>query len=348
MSRQFPALRGLAIIIVVLYHSIHMTDVYLGEVNLPATDGIGGLFLLTLSLLGVFAVPTFLFISGSFFIYSIRGQESRLSYRTVFLGLKHIVLPYLFWSMVFYLILYLWHNHLFTPFEYAKHLVVGYPFNFVPLIVVFYLLSPVLVRLSIKYSLAIIGLIAAYQIFLINVIYPGTLGFTFPEWSRFLVIPVLGRSMADWGIYFPLGMVFSLHSRLVVPYLLRFKWALAGTTVLFFTLGFLSVTKIIDFQAAYFITPLPFLGFAATISRNSIPLVRSLEAVGKRSYGLYLTNLIVIDSILFSMSLAAPQMLNYQLFVVPFLFALSLGIPLAAMNGLARVPNWGMYRYVFG
>lgn len=348
MSRQFPALRGLAILIVVLYHSIHMTEVFMGEAGLPPTQGIGGVILLTLSLLGVFAVPTFLFISGSFFIYSIRGQESRLSYRTVFLGLKHIVLPYLFWSLVFYLILYLWHHTLFSPLEYIKHLVVGYPFNFVPLIVVFYLLSPVLVRLSTKYSLVIIGLLAVYQVFLINVIYPGALGFTFPEWSRFFVVPVLGRSMADWGIYFPLGMVFSLHARSVVPYLLRFKWALAGATVLFFTLGFLSVTNIIDFQAAYFIIPLPFLGFAATISRSSIPLVRSLETVGKRSYGLYLTNLIVLDTILFSLSQAAPGMLNYQLILVPVLFALTIVIPLAAMNGLARVPNWGMYRFVFG
>jgi peptidoglycan/LPS O-acetylase OafA/YrhL len=348
MSRHFPALRGLAIIIVVLYHSIHMTEVFMGEAGIPATNGIGGFILLTFTLLGAFAVPTFLFISGSFFIYSIRGQESRLSYRTIFLGLKHIILPYVFWSLVFYLILYLWHDRLFTPFEYAKHLLVGYPFNFVPLIVFFYLVSPVLVRLSIKHSLIILGLIAAYQVFLINAVYPGTLGFAFPSWTNIFVLPVLGRSMADWGIYFPLGMVFSLHARLAAPVLLKYRTPFAGLTLLFFVLGFLSVANVIDFRAAYLIVPLPFLGFAASLSRSSIPLVKSLESVGKRSYGLYLTNLIVLDTILYGMTLTAPQMLNYQLIIVPVLFALSLAIPIAAMNGLARVPNMGMYRYVFG
>jgi peptidoglycan/LPS O-acetylase OafA/YrhL len=348
MSRQFPALRGLAIIIVVLYHSIHMSGVFMGEAGIPVTNGIGGIILMTFTLLGVFAVPTFLFISGSFFIYSIRGQESRLSYRTVFKGLKHILLPYLIWSLVFYLILYLWHDRVFSPFEYFKHLVVGYPFNFVPLIVFFYLLSPVLVRLSKKYSFLIIAIIAGYQIFLINVLHPGTLGFIFPDWTRFLVVPVLGRSIADWGIYFPLGMVFSLHAGTLTPYLLKIKWALAGATAAFFILGFLSVRNVLDFQAAYFIAPLPFVGFAATISRSSIPIVKSLEAVGKRSYGLYLTNLIVLDTVLYAMTLAAPQMLNYQLVIVPVLFALSVGIPMAAMSGLARMPKWGMYRFVFG
>jgi hypothetical protein len=67
-----------------------MSEVYMGEAGIPATNGVGDFILMTFTLLGVFAVPTFLFISGSFFIYSIRGQESRLSYRTVFKGLKHI------------------------------------------------------------------------------------------------------------------------------------------------------------------------------------------------------------------------------------------------------------------
>jgi peptidoglycan/LPS O-acetylase OafA/YrhL len=348
MNRQFPALRGLAIIIVVLYHSIHMSGVFMEEAGNPPTEGFGGFILMILTLLGVFAVPTFLFISGSFFIYSIRGQESRLSYRTVLSALKHILLPYLFWSMTFYLILYLWHETLFSPLEYLKHLAVGYPFNFVPLIVFFYLLSPVLVRLSKTYSMAIISLIAAYQIFLINVIYPGTLGFTFPEWTRYFVIPILGRSIADWGIYFPLGMVFSLHAGIITPHLQKFNWALAGATCTFFLLGFLSVRTVLNFPAAYFIIPLPFLGFAATISRNSIPLVRSLETVGKRSYGLYLTNLIVLDTILYAIALAAPQALNFQLVLVPTLFVLALGIPLAIMNGFARLPNMGFYRFVFG
>jgi hypothetical protein len=55
-----------------------------------------------------------------------------------------------------------------------------------------------------------------------------------------------------------------------------------------------------------------------------------------------------LDTVLYGLSQAAPQVLNYQLVVVPVLFALAVWILMAAMNGLARMPKWGMYRFVFG
>jgi fucose 4-O-acetylase-like acetyltransferase len=64
----------------------------------------------------------------------------------VVLGLRHILVPYVIWSAVFYLVVYLLQGEQYTVFEYAKNLAVGYPYHFVPLLVFFYLIAPLIVR----------------------------------------------------------------------------------------------------------------------------------------------------------------------------------------------------------
>lgn len=348
MSRHFVALRGIAILLVVLNHTTDMGVFRPQSLGYAPVEGWGRYVLLTLHQLGVFAVPTFLFISGCFVAYAARGTPARLSWKTVWAGLKRILLPYLLWSIVFYVLIYVLKNETYTIPGYIKNLLIGYPFHFVPILVFFYAISPILVRLADRFGALLVGLIMLYQVTLLNISYPSILGFAFPEWTQFLVPPVLGETLTLWGIYFPLGLVYSLNAARVRPGLETLKWISLIATILFFLLSVLHQSSVIDFPLAAHICPLTFLLLSPLIKRDSIPLVRKVEEVGKRSYGLYLTNLIVLELVLLIIQLVAPWILGYQILLQPLLFISALEIPLLVMRWLARSPARAVQRYVFG
>jgi hypothetical protein len=349
MKRQFPALRGLAILLVILNHTITLGYWDTLKWGYPPLEKWGTILITAFGQLGWIAVPTFLFISGGFFAYAAQGNPPRLTYKVVLANLLHILWPYLIWSIIFYILLFLGHGEKFSLFGYVKNLIVGYPFNFVPLIVFYYLLSPILVLLMNRFGwVPVITIIAGYQIFLINIVNSGILGLSFPEWMNIFVPPVLSRTMADWGVYFPLGLIYSLKIKNISPWLEKYKWVFAVFTLIFYILSVIKTVSNIGFPFVEFIFPLAFVLFSTSINRNSIPMVRELEYVGKRAYGLYLTDLIVIDTSLLIIRAFLPWMIMYQIILQPLLFSLALTIPLSLMNGIESLPKRSVYRYVFG
>jgi peptidoglycan/LPS O-acetylase OafA/YrhL len=348
MNRQFGALSGLAIVLVVLNHSIHMGMTFLPTLGYPAVEGWGRYVLEVLQQLGVFAVPTFLFISGCFATYALQSGSLRQSYKTMWSRLQHILWPYLIWSIVFYELLYAHYGQHYTIPEYVKFLLVGYPFNFVPLLVFYYVLSPLLVRLGKRYGLLLILGVAVYQLFLINIVIPQSLGFAFPYWMQVLVPPVVSTTLADWAIYFPLGIVYSLHAKAILPWLRRFRWAFVAAAALFFVLHVLHFASVIYAPLAGDLAPLALVCVIPLIRRDAIPFVQPLEWVGRMSYGLYLTHLIVADCVLWIIQVTAPQLLRDQLLLEPLLFVLTLSIPLILMYSMSRLPVRAAYRYMFG
>src|SRR5512139_3000186 len=102
MNRQLGALRGLAILIVVLYHTIGLGISIPQEWGYPSIEVWSRTILSLLQQPGTFAVPIFLFISGCFVSYAAGGTPPRLSWKTVWSGLKRLLWPYILWSSVFY------------------------------------------------------------------------------------------------------------------------------------------------------------------------------------------------------------------------------------------------------
>jgi hypothetical protein len=225
---------------------------------------------------------------------------------------------------------------------------VGFPFNFVPLIAFYYVLSPILVRLAKRFGFVLVVVIGLYQLILIKLVYPDMLGFTFPDWMAFLAPPVIRSTLALWAIYFPLGLVYSINARTLLPWLQRFRWAILALTLVFFVISLLDVFSVLRFPLAAFICPLLFLLFAPTLQRDSIPMARELEKIGRKAYGLFLTNLLVLDLVLFAFHLWLPWLFTYQVLLQPLLLTVALAGPLALMNGMMHLPTRPMYRYVFG
>lgn len=199
-----------------------------------------------------------------------------------------------------------------------------------------------------RFGWLVIGIIALYQIMLINQTNPGIMGLILPNWLRLLAPPVIKGTIASWGIYFPLGVVYSLNATNISPWLKKLKWLLVLLTTMMFSFTTLHNTGIINFPLAEYICPVSFVLLLPLIKRESIPFVKHLEKVGKKSYGLYLTNLIVLYITTLVIYWVTPQVLNYIALFQPFLFITALMIPLITMSSLERIPIRGAYRYVFG
>jgi peptidoglycan/LPS O-acetylase OafA/YrhL len=348
MSRQLGAFSGLAIALIVLNHAITLGI----DAQVPAGfSAIGGweqTLLSILQALGMFAVPIFLFISGNFVAYAAQGNPPRLSSKFLWSTLRHILIPYLIWSILFYILVLFVHDKRYSLVDYVKNLLVGYPYHFIPLLLFYYLVSPFLVILGKRYALPMLILVGIYQIFSMNVLHPGMLAFSFPAWTRWLTLPVLRQTLADWAIYFPLGLSFGLHANVLLPWLKRWNWLLLLSTVIVFFVGVLDAYKVITFPFASFICQTTFVLALPAISRQSIPIFRQFEDLGKRSYGLYLTHLIIIDLSLLVLGLILKGIIGLHIVLFPLLFVMGLFIPLGIMNLASRGRVKRAYRYVFG
>ena len=348
MSRQNVALSGIAMLLIVLNHTIHLGIEYATMLGYWQRYTPSGYFHWILQALGAFAVPIFLYISGSFVAYAATGEPPKLTRKFLQSGLIHILVPYLLWSVIFYLVLYINRGTQFSFIEYLRHLLVGYPFHFVPLLVFFYLISPILVPIAKRFAWILILGFLIYQLFLLNIKYPGTLGFEFPGWANIFVIPILGGTLADWGVCFPIGIVFGLHMQNIRPWLLKLKWVFFSLAIGSFLVALLDAQKIITGPLARFIGPILFLLVIPVIQRNSIPGVRRFEEVGKRSYGVYLTHLIVLDTIYLIISKLLPSAFQYTLILTPIILLIALIFPITVMNYLSKSAFRKYYRYVFG
>ena len=154
--------------------------------------------------------------------------------------------------------------------------------------------------------------------------------------------------MADWGLCFPLGIVFGLNNTKIRPWLMKSKWVFLSLTLVFYALGIGNAFKTVDFPFAQFIAPILFLFVIPVISRNSIPAVRQLEEVGKRSYGVYLTHLVILDTIYSLISKLIPVTLRYYVILIPLILLIGLFIPLGIMRYFSKSPLRKHYRYIFG
>ncbi len=335
-------------VLIVLNHTIYLGTIFPQEWGYPSAVGWGRTILAILQSFGWFAVPTFLFISGSFVSYAAQGDPPRLSFKFVYSSLRHILIPYIVWSLVFYILVYLEFNEAYSSLGYVKNLLVGYPYHFVPLLVFFYIFSPLLVRIGRSYGMILVVLIGLYQFLLINILYPETLGFTVPAWAHFLAPPIIRTTLADWGIFFPFGLVYGLHARQYIPWSKRLFWIILAATVGLFILGVLDSLSVIRLPLARYLSTVAFSLLIPAIRRDSIPFVRQLERIGRRSYGIYLTHLLVLNLILLGIKLFAPSAFIIYVVLFSLLFIFALLVPLLVMEGVAKGPAKPIYRYVFG
>lgn len=357
MNRQYGALSGVAICLIILNHTLTAVHMFW-----PAT-GWWHRVVSVFQAVGVFAVPTFLFISGAFVAYAARGKSS-LSFKFVWTSIKHILWPYLIWTFLYYTVLTITRDRQESLPQYLHYLLTGEPYHFVPLLMLFYLVSPLLVMLGERLGWLVLLAVGLYQLFLLHVINPGIFGSVAPGWMWHLTPPVVRETLSNWAIFFPMGLVFSMHNGRVKPYLLRFKWVSFWAALGLFVLGVLNLFGVVAAPWARFLAPFPLMLLLPIIDRNRIPFLARFEQVGRRSYGIYLAHFIVLDLVPFILVSVIPgtfqfvvSWLGYLLsekmatavIVYPLLFGAALFIPLWVMEWASKRPSTRkIYRYIFG
>ncbi len=347
MNRQFPALRGFAIFLVVVNHSITLGLQAARQAGFDLGQ-IEKVILLAVKEVGILAVPIFLFLAGSFFVYAVQGKDLKASYRIVWNSVFHILVPYVIWSAIYYGVVFLLRGEQYSLAGYAKNLLVGYPYNFVPILVFFYLIAPILIRAARQFPGFVIVVFGIIQAINIVVLKPELLSFELPGWVRVLSPPVLALPFAVWGVFYPLGIIYGCHAARITPILKRYAWISLLVTLVLYGLATANLLTAVNAVLAEVFCPLAAILLAPVIPRNRIPAVKFLENLGKRSYGLYLTNLVVINLLLFAVQSWLPFLLGWLSLLSIVLAAITFVLPGWLMSAVERIPGRSVYRAVFG
>ncbi len=369
MARRLLYLMGLAVLCVVVYHAsgwgfISMfwwADRYL-PVSAPNFDQMGSVSYYALRLIEqliIFAIPSFLFVSGFFLAFATGRNRANIGWGLIFARVKNLLIPYLIWSCILIGLDVLLGRRI-SPFEFVRILLTGQAteaYYFIPVLIQLYLLSPLLIPLARERWKLALTLAGALQIFVLLLRYALILEVDAPALEPFYI---LTRSWLFTGFlfWFLLGVVFGFHSGEIKAAFIRLRWAaLAGLPVAF-VVGVLEWEALLRASSKDWLTPretlvdqlyaglflIAFLGF----EQAALPWMKALGQIGTRSFGVYLSHSLALTYTAKLIYHFVPGLLGMQWIFQPILYAVGLGIPLFLMEITARSPARRFYSILFG
>ena len=370
MRRQLLLLRGLAILAVVANHAtawgfiamFWWTHRYAPGSVVPDYSAMGGAaywLLMALNQAALFSVPAFLFISGMSAAYGVGSGSLESDWRVMRARLGALIGPYLLWSLVVFGIDATL-GVVLTPVEYALRLLEGRAtdaYYFVPLLVQFYVLSPLIVRGVRARPRLLLGLAAAIQVLTSALPYILTALDLPLETRQALQLPA--ASFVQWSLYYVLGVLLGTHSRRMVRSLSRYRSTLLACSV---ALAFLMLVESqvlwqwsADWDWAHgpgripaTLFSLAFLLYAMTWPVPTSNLARTIERGGTLSYGIYLIHPKALEIGARAIYHLAPGLLARQVPLALLLFAMTLTGCWLVMALVARSPARRVYHLVFG
>jgi len=367
MSKKLLFLNGISILAVICNHAAIYGGIMISWLTgepFTASNCVGGWAwtywgLTAIEKLAVFSVPAFLFVSGFFASYSVRGGLSGQSWKIVRVRLVNLLIPYTIWSIVVFVLDALVLGEVLTPARYLLRLASGRAsqgYYFVPLLCQFYVLAPVIVSLAKTRGRLMLSVSGFLQLLLIGVTYwlGSSPGFEGSVLCRVVGLPWFFR----WGFFFVLGVVFATNTGRLQN-LARLRWALLAGVVVLAPLatiesellyastgdGLWRVTPLTLFSSLY---ALAFILCYLTFNPAQGWVSRAFVWLSKRVYGIYLLQWAVLTHAARCIALTIPGVIPYQVLVQPVLIAVGLGVPLAAMGLVAGTPARRYYRWLFG
>jgi len=369
MIRRLLFLNGIAILGVVLFHSSGMGFVAMfawASRYLPPgasiMDQVGSLSYYGLRMveqIAIVSIPAFLFVSGNFVAVSAGRDATMLSRKLIYSRIQNLLIPYFLWSVVV-IALNMITGSKFSEISVLIMLLTGGAneiFYFVPLLVQFYLLSPLLIRIARANPLGLLIVCGVIQTFLqllpyhvlfdTQLVFVGAVYKLIPKW--------LFISRIFW---FPLGMVAGLHSPAIKQTLVRLRnWAIAAAIILV-PLG------ILEWETLFRRSGEIWLAHRETVTDNlySLAVLISLlalrripanitepfESLGAKSYGIFLTHGIFIEYTAKVIYHAAPALLGYQIALQPVFVFIGLAGPLAIITLIDHSVLRKAYSYLYG
>ncbi len=369
MVRRLLYLNGIAIIAVVLFHSagegfvamFSWSHRYLPEA-VPAASQIGTLPYYALRILeqiSSFALPFFLFVSG-FFVAVQAGRSGNMRWNAIRSRIKNLLIPYLFWSVIV-IILAMVGGKRYGPGELLGMFLTGQTnevLYFVPLLIQFYLLAPLFVRLARWNWKVLLVVTALIQAAVIALPYPIYFGID-TAWSQQLATLVPKWLFIARIFWFPLGILAGFHSEALLNRLQKMRFGLlAGAVVLiplaliqweiFFRQSGLAWLPQRETFTDTLYTILLLFGLLG-LENKMLPSFSRISEIGLKSYGIYLTHAIFIEFTARLIYRFVPQLLGYQILLQPIFILVGLGGPLLIMYIFDHLPTVRKsYVYIFG
>lgn len=368
MARRLLLLNGISALGAVIYHAsgwgytslFWWTDRY-APVAVPDFSQMGGVSYYALRIaeqLIVFAVPAFLFVSG-YFVAFASGRNPAMGWPLISGRLKTLLPPYIFWTVLIVSARGL-EGHAVTPAVYAEQIAFGQaapPFYYVPVLIQLYLLAPLLVW-AMKRDWKLVLIAAALVQGTVQIArYPVLLGWDLP-WATWV-----GQHAPAWFFphllfWFTLGVFAGLNPATFTNWLNRWARVLPWLAV---TLG---IAAFVEWEVLQRLTRREWLNPSATlvdalysgafifafltVLHARVPARRQIDAVGERSFGLYLIHAPVLELIARSMHHVGPVVLAHQAMFQPLLIVGGVGVPIALMALINRSRARPFYSYLFG
>lgn len=369
MLRRLLLLNGMAILGVILFHTagwgftamFAWTHRYL-PVTAPNFDQVGTLsyyLLRAIEQLMVFSIPSFLFVSGIFVAIATGRSRKSASWSTMGARIRDLIIPYLLWSILLITLSFVQSGAL-TPRTALVDLLTGGAnpaYYYVPLLIQFYLLAPIITRFARKSWLPLLIVAGAMQLAVQLLYYPALLNL-----DAGIVQPLVDAT-PKWFFparifWFTLGIVAGFHMKAFEQFIRRIRWWVLGLMLVLFPLGILEWEIMQDLSGQPWLAHretildsvfavaviFSFLGF----NKVSIPYSAQLNNLGSRSFGIYLIHSPIMQYTSRIVYHVAPWILASQLLLQPLLIVVGLGIPLLLMVVVSRSPVRAYYRYSFG
>jgi peptidoglycan/LPS O-acetylase OafA/YrhL len=356
-SKRLLWLNGVAIIAVAIHHAaafslqamFDWTDRYM-PVEVPNYDQIGSpayYVLIVLRLLLTFAGPAFFFISGYFVGITSKGQ-SKFSWGMVYSRIKLLIVPFIIWTIIRYILLR------DLPENVGDILT---PYHWIPLLIQFYLLSPIIVWLAKRnwklmlvaiYLLGTFSSIAAYQSAFAGES-SAALEASVPNWFFLFNLP----------FWFPFGVVMGLYLVNFKEQLFRYRRPLLAAAVIVGILILVEYTVVDWLNGPAWLGP-GFSGFTKfpfslflilaylAYDKSRMPVANEVAEIGTKSLGIYLGNIPFVYVTAVIMYRVTPGLLGYQLIYLAILIVVGLGGPLLLMRAVRLSPVRHQYRVLFG
>jgi peptidoglycan/LPS O-acetylase OafA/YrhL len=273
--------------------------------------------------------------------------------------LKTLLPPYILWSVLI-LIGRGIEGHAASPGEYVEQIAFGQaapPFYYVPVLVQLYLLSPVLAWTLKRNWKPVLLTAALVQGLVMFARYPVLLGWDVP-WATWVSHHAPSWFFPHTVFWFTLGVFAGLHPALFTNWLNRWTRVMPWLTVVlggfalieWETLQRLShrewlnpTATLIDglYSGAFILTFL-------TVLHARVPARRQLDAIGERSFGLYLIHAPVLELIARALYHVGPGVLAHQAMFQALLVVGGVGVPILLMALINRSRARPIYNYLFG
>ncbi|MEW6502856.1 MAG: acyltransferase family protein [Chloroflexota bacterium] len=368
MSKRFLLLNGLAIINVVLNHSIGWTYVAMfwwvhRYTNLSSPDfsqlySGAYFFLRVLEQWVIPSIPAFLMVSGYFASFSA-GKKKLLGWNFVITRVKYLAIPYFLWSTLM-IIFNVFQNTNYTATQLVRMYLTGQAaeaYYFVPLLISLYLLSPVLIRLANWNWKFFLGITALIQVLTKLADYPVIMGENLPLAPFFSFINS-GWLFIGHFFWFSFGMIIGIRQSDIKETFRKVRWHLLIISLVFFVAGIIEWEWLLLQSGKTWIGPhetlvdniysftilSAFLGFWSA----HFPFSKKMEELGPKSFGVFLANSLFLIIAARGIYHFIPQLLAFPLIFLMILVIIGLSTPLILMKITRSSFLKPIYTYLFG